>query len=327
VRALAPPVARAVVAGAARAETPPVEPVARERKSRMAHALARGTFVVTVELVPPRGYRTDQVVERARQLKIQGIDMVNVPDGPGGSARMSAVAVAVLVQQQAGLEPILHYACRDRNLLGMQSDLLGAHAMGIRNLLIITGDPPKIGDYPDATAVFDVDSIGLTNVVTRLNHGLDIGGQPIGEVTAFHVGVALNHAAPSLDEEVRRFEYKVDAGAEFAITQPVYDVAQFSGFLERIAHVRIPILAGLTPFESVRHAEFMANEVPGVYVPERLLDRMREADGRGAAADEGLAIAREIATDLRGLVQGLQIGVAPAMVGRALELAAAAASG
>jgi homocysteine S-methyltransferase len=237
---------------------------------------------------------------------------------------MSALAVAVLIQQQVGLEPILHYACRDRNLLGMQSDLLGAHAMGMRNLLLVTGDPPKLGDYPDATAVFDVDSIGLTNVVTRLNHGFDIGGQPIGLATAFHVGVALNHAAPSLDEEVRRFEYKVQAGAEFAITQPVYDVPQFEAFLARIAHVRIPILAGLTPFESVRHAEFMANEVPGVYVPERLLDRMRAADERGAAAEEGLAIAHEIATELRGLVQGLQIGVAPTMVAHAMELVAAA---
>jgi homocysteine S-methyltransferase len=325
VRALTPPAARLrTVTGPAVATE--VTPVARAEKSRLAHALARGTFAVSVELAPPRGYRTDEIVARARQLKILGIDVVNVPDGPGGSARMSALAVAVLVQQQAGLEPILHYACRDRNLLGMQSDLLGAHAMGIRNVLIITGDPPKLGSYPDATAVFDVDSIGLTNVVTRLNHGLDIGGQAIGHPTAFHIGVAVNHAPLNLDDEIRRFNYKVEAGAEFAITQPVYDVAHFERFLERIRNTRIPILAGLTPFESVRHAEFMANEVPGVSVPEGLLDRLREAEARGGAAAEGLAIAHEIAGRLRGLVQGLQITVSPAAAPQVLELVAAASS-
>jgi homocysteine S-methyltransferase len=179
--------------------------------------------------------------------------------------------------------------------------------MGVRNLLIITGDPPKAGDYPDATAVFDVDSIGLTNVVSRLNSGLDIGGQAIGAPTAFHIGVALNPAAPNLDEEIRRFEYKVEAGAEFAITQPVYDVPAFEQVLKRIEHVRIPIVAGLAPFESLRHAEFMANEVPGVFVPEAILQRMRQAEASGRAAVEGIAIAREVAGALRGLVQGLQI--------------------
>jgi homocysteine S-methyltransferase len=275
-----------------------------------------------VELVPPRGYRTEDVVARARQLKIHGVDLVNVPDGPGASARMSAVAVAVLVLQQSGLEPILHYACRDRNLLGMQSDLLGAHAMGIRNVLLITGDPPKIGDYPDATAVFDVDSIGLTNVVARLNQGFDIGGQPIGQATGFHIGVALNHAAPDLDHEIRRFNYKLEAGAEFAITQPVYDVDLFERFLARIPRERIPIIAGLAPLDSVRHAEFMANEVPGVFVPDAVLERIRTAEAKGNAAAEGLAIAHEIATRLRGLVHGLQVSVSPAAVPQVLELVA-----
>ncbi len=326
VRALAPPGSRAVATAPKSAPAVAVVPVERAEKSRMANALARGTFVVSVELVPPRGYRTDDVVAQARALKIHGIDLVNVPDGPLASARMSALAVSVLVQQQCGLEPILHYACRDRNLLGMQSDLLGAHAMGIRNVLLITGDPPKVGDYPDATAVFDVDSIGLTNVVTRLNQGLDIGGQPIGQATSFHIGVALNPAAPNLDDEIRRFNYKLEAGAEFAITQPVYDVAQVERVLARIPRQQIPILAGLTPFESVRHAEFLANEVPGVYVPDALLDRMRAAEGAGRAAAEGLKIAREIAARLRGMVQGLQISVAPAAVPDVLELVTAASS-
>ncbi len=216
----------------------------------------------------------------------------------------------MIVQQQVGIEAVLHYACRDRTLLGMQSDLLGAHSMGIRNVLLITGDPPHAGDYPDATAVFDVDSIGLTNVVTRLNHGLDIGGQPIGAPTAFHIGVAANPGAPNLEEEVRRFEYKVKAGAEFAITQPVFDVRALVEFLERIAHVRVPVLAAVTPLESLRHAEFLANEVPGLRVPERVVERMRVAEADGRASAEGMAIACEIATDVHPHVQGVQISTA-----------------
>jgi homocysteine S-methyltransferase len=274
--------------------------------------------MVSVELVPPRGYRTEELLEQARQLRIHGVDLVNVPDGPRASARMSALAAALLVQQQAGIETILHYACRDRNLLGMQSDLLGAHSMGVRNVLIITGDPPKIGDYPDATAVFDVDSIGLTNVVARLNRGLDIGGQPIGQPTAFHIGVAANPGALNLDEEVRRFQYKVEAGAEFAITQPVFDVQEFSAFLGRIGGARIPILVGITPLESLRHAEFMANEVPGVRVPEAIVNRMRRAETDGRAAAEGIVIAREIAAGIRPLVQGIQISTAAGAIASAL---------
>jgi len=309
VRGLTPP-ATASVSVQGRAEARPAElatPVARAEKSRMANALARGTFTVSVELLPPRGYEANGLVEQARQLRIHGLDLVNIPDGPRASARMSALAAALLVQQQAGIETILHYACRDRNLLGMQSDLLGAHSMGVRNLLVITGDPTTVGDYPDATAVFDVDSIGLTNVVSRLNRGLDIGGQPIGQPTAFHIGVAANPGALNLDEEVRRFEYKVQAGAEFAITQPVFDPAELAEFLRRIEHVRIPIVAGIMPLDSLRHAEYMANEVPGVRVPQSVIERMRAADSAGTAAAEGLSIAREVAAAVRPSVQGIQI--------------------
>jgi methionine synthase / methylenetetrahydrofolate reductase(NADPH) len=325
VRALAPPAARATArGGAAVAPAPEVRPVARHEKSRMGNSLGRGAFVVTVQLDPPRGFRADEMVEQARHLRIHGVDLVNIPDGPRASGRMSALAAAVLVQQQAGIEPILHYTCRDRNLLGMQSDLLGAHSMGIRNLLVITGDPPQVGDYPDATAVFDVDSIGLTNVVQRLNRGLDIGGQSIGNPTAFLIGVAVNQGAPNLDEEIRRFDYKVEAGAEFAITQPIFDAVEFSRFLERIAHARLPVLAGITPLESLRHAEFMANEVPGVRVPETVLDRMRRADAAGRAADEGLTIAREVAAEVRPHVQGLQISAAGGSIEPILALLEAA---
>src|SRR5712691_10641093 len=254
-------------------------PIAREHKSRLAHAMAKGTFVVAVELLPPRGYRADDVIERARQLKIQGVDAVNIPDGLRGGARVSALSLAVLIEQQAGIETLLHYSCRDRNLLGIQSDLLGAHAMGLRNLMLITGDPGRIGDYPDATAVFDVDSIGLTNLVSRLNHGCDVGGQAIGAPTGFHIGVSVNPAASNMDQELRRFEYKVEAGAEFVVTRPIFDLRGFERFLKRIETAQLPIVAGVFPFESARNAEFMVNEVPGVQVPYSLLDRMLRADG------------------------------------------------
>jgi homocysteine S-methyltransferase len=294
--------------------------VALIEKSRLANALARKQFVVSVELVPPRGHDARSLVDEARQLRIHGVDFVNIPDGPRASARMSALAASLVVQQQAGLETILHYACRDRNLLGMQSDLLGAHSMGVRNLLIVTGDPTQVGDYPDATAVFDVDSIGLTNVVSRLNRGLDIGGQAIGSPTAFHIGVAVNPGAIDLDEEIRRFAYKVEAGAEFAVTQPVFDARAFAAFLKRIDDHRIPVLASITPLEDVRHAEFMANEVPGVRVPDAVLERMRRAEAAGRAADEGLAIARETAAEIRPLVQGFQISASAEAVEAALAV-------
>ncbi|HYM22587.1 MAG TPA: bifunctional homocysteine S-methyltransferase/methylenetetrahydrofolate reductase [Vicinamibacterales bacterium] len=295
-------------------------PVPRAQKSRLAHALAEGTLVAGVELLPSRGFQVDQAIARAKQLKASGVDFVNIPDGPRAGARLSALSLAVLVEQQAGIETLLHYACRDRNLLGIQSDLLGAHAMGLRNLMLITGDPGRIGDYPDATAVFDVDSIGLTNVVSRLNHGCDVGGQAIGIPTGFHIGVSINPAATNLDQELRRFAYKVEAGAEFVLTRPIFDVAAFEALLPRIADAKLPVIAGLFPFESARNAEFMANEVPGVHVPDALLERMRAADGPDAAAREGIAIAREIGTALRKAVQGVQISTQSGDVTAALAV-------
>ena len=207
---------------------------ARAEVAPGARRLRAATFVLGVELLPPRGFESEPAIQRARELKRYGVDVVNIPDGLRSGARLSALALALLVEQQAGIETVLHYACRDRNLLGIQSDLLGAHAIGLRNLLLITGDPGRVGDYPDATAVFDVDSIGLTNLVTRLNHGGDIGGQPIGAPTAFHIGVSVNPAASNMDEEFRRFDYKVEAGAEFVVTRPVFDLRGFERFLKRI---------------------------------------------------------------------------------------------
>jgi homocysteine S-methyltransferase len=331
VKALAPSVARAAAAqrpalpapSAAASPVVSVEPleqpvVPREEKSQLARALVEGRFARAVGLLPPKGHVCQDTIERARSLKIRGVDVVNIPDARG--ARMSALALSVLVQQKAGIETVLQYSCRDRNLLGMQSDLLGAHAMGVRNVLIITGDARSVGDYPDATAVFDVDSIGLTNVVARLNRGLDIGGQPLGRPTAFHIGVMVNPGAENPDAELRRFEYKVEAGAEFAITKPIFDVAGFERFMTRIEGFRIPVLAGLWPFESVLNAEFMANEVPGVQVPDALLERMHRAECADAAAAEGVAIARDVGRALKGLVQGLHVSAPSGQIEAALEV-------
>jgi len=287
-------------------DLPTVSLVPRAEKSQLGAALAAGRFATVIQLLPPKGHVGDDLVDQARALKIRGIDVISIPDGPRGP-RMSALSLAVLVQQRAGIETVLQYSCRDRNLLGMQSDLLGAHAMGVRNLVVVTGHARMVGDYPDATGVFDVDSVGLTNVISRLNRGLDIGGQAIGAPTGFHVGVMINPGAENLDSEVRRFEYKVEAGAEFVITRPVFDPATFERLHKRIAPAGIPILAGLWPFESVLNAEFMANEVPGVLVPEAVLERMRTAEEGAAATAQGIAIARETLLAIQGMVQGVHV--------------------
>jgi homocysteine S-methyltransferase len=303
------------VADAPHAQTP----VPRAAKSRLASALAGGEFVIGVELAPPRGLACAEAIDGAKSLAGRRVDVVTILDGPRTGARMSALSLAVLVQQQAGVETVLQYSCRDKNLLGIQSDLLGAYAMGLRNLLGITGDVRTLGDIPDATAVFDVDSIGLTNVLTRLNHGLDVGGQPIGAPTAFHVGVMVNPAADDIDAELRRFEYKVEAGAEYAVTRPVFDPGAMERFVERISQFHIPIVAGLWPFESALNAEFMANEVPGVTVPDALLQRMKQTADEEAAVAEGIAIAQELAAELRHLVQGLHISAPSGRLNLALR--------
>jgi len=315
VRLLSPGQARVgvatVVSAAAVAEHPSAAaPVPRAHKSRLAHELARGAFVVLAQLEPPRGHDCASLIDRARTLKIRGVDAINIPDSPRVRATTSALATATLVEQRAGVETLLHYTCRDRNLLGMQSDLLGAHAMGLRNLLVTTGDPPIIGDYPQATGVFDVDSIGLANVVARLNRGLDVGGASVGAPTSFHLGVAVNPTALDLDLEVKRFAYKAEAGAEFAVTQAIFDVDALRAFLGRIGSLSVPIIAGIWVFESLTDAEYMANEVPGVRVPVGLVERMRLADEQGRAPAEGVAIARELVAAVRPSVSGVQIGTA-----------------
>src|SRR5579864_8103153 len=277
-----------------------------EKRSALGSKLAHGEFVTMVEIVPPKGTDISKEVEGARFLKSVGVDAVNIPDSPRASARMSNQALSLLIQREVGIEAILHYTCRDRNVLCIQSDLLGAAAVGIRNLICITGDPPKMGNYPDATAVFDVDAIGLVNIVHNLNRGLDIGSNPIGTGTGFVIGVGANPGLTDMDEEIRRFEFKVEAGAEYAVTQPVFDLRLLENFLRRIEHCRIPVIAGIWPLISVRNAEFMKNELR-VSVPDAIIDRMSRAASADTARAEGVAIAREMLLAVRGLVQGAQI--------------------
>jgi homocysteine S-methyltransferase len=277
-----------------------------EKRSPVGGKLARGEFVTMVEIVPPKGIDARKEIEAARFVKSVGVDAVNIPDSPRASARMSNQALSILIEREVGIESILHYTCRDRNVLGIQSDLLGAAAVGVRNLLCITGDPPKMGNYPDATAVFDVDAIGLVNIVHSLNRGMDLGGNPIGAGTGFVIGVGANPGLTDLDEEVRRFEFKVEAGAEYVVTQPVFDLRLLENFLRRIEHCRIPVVAGIWPLTSVRNAEFMKNELR-VSVPDSILDRMARAQTPEAARSEGVAIAREMLIAVRQTVQGAQI--------------------
>jgi len=285
----------------------PVEPPPLQERSQLGRKIAEGEFVVMVEVVPPKGAGAAKEIQGCRYLHSVGVvDAVNIPDSPRASARLSNQALCLMVAQQVGIEPVLHYTCRDRNVLGIQSDLLGASALGIRNLICITGDPPKMGDYPDATAVFDVDAIGLVNIVHNLNHALDIGSNPIGTGTKFVIGVGANPGVPNIDEEIRRFEYKVQAGAEFAVTQPVFDLRLIEDFLRRIEHCRIPVIAGIWPLVSVRNAEFMKNELR-VSVPDEVIARMARATTAEAARDEGIAIARDMLSAVRDMVQGAQI--------------------
>ncbi len=322
IRSFQPPRRRLISISIPAEKKKEIKVVPQREKSRLARKLEAGKFVTSVEVLPPRGIDPSAALAAASRLKRAGVDCVNIPDGPRASARMSSMALAVILTSQARSEVILHYTCRDRNLLGMQSDLLGLYAQGVRNLLIITGDPPKLGDYPDATAVFDVDSIGLTNVVSSLNRGLDIGGKPLDRPTGFFIGVGANPGAINAEYEISRFEWKVDAGAEFAITQPVFDVRILETFLKRIAHCRIPILAGVYPLSSLRNAEFMNYEVPGCSVPEKVMERMRRAQEGGPerARQEGVAIAKEILKDIQGLVQGVQVSPPLGRVELALQV-------
>jgi methionine synthase / methylenetetrahydrofolate reductase(NADPH) len=284
-------------------ETPPM-PLGQ--RSRIGSLIEQGSFVTLVEIVPPKGINCSKEIEGAQLLAQLGVHAINVPDSPRASARMSAQSLSIQIQQHTGIETILHYTCRDRNVLSIQSDLLGASSIGLRNILCLTGDPPKLGNYPDATAVFDVDAIGLVNIVRRLNHGLDIGANSIGASTNFTIGVAANPGVPDIEHELRRFYYKVEAGAEYAITQPVFDLRLLEEFLNRIEGHRIPVIAGIWPLTSLRNAEFMKNDLR-VSMPEEIMLRMAQANTPDAARKEGILIAQEMLEAVRPMVQGVQV--------------------
>lgn len=284
-------------------ETPPAPLIERSGLGSLIH---NGTFVTMVEIVPPRGINCEKEIAGAASLAALGVHIINVPDSPRASARMSAQSLCIQLRQKVGIETLLHYTCRDRNVLSIQSDLLGASSIGLKNILCLTGDPPKLGNYPDATAVFDVDAIGLVNIVNRLNHGLDIGGNPIGESTGFTIGCAANPGVPDIENEIRRFAYKVEAGAEYAITQPVFDLTVLESFLKRIESFRIPVIAGIWPLASLRNAEFMKNDLR-VSVPDSIFLRMQRASTPEKARAEGIRIAQEMLLTAMPMVQGVQV--------------------
>jgi methionine synthase I (cobalamin-dependent)/5,10-methylenetetrahydrofolate reductase len=301
-----------------------VDPAPLRERSGLGQKLDRGQWIRTVEVVPPKGWNPAQLIEQCRDLQAAGVDAVNVLDSARAQSRMGVIPAALIIQREVGLETVFHYTCRDRNMLGMLSDLLGAAAGGLRNVLIVTGDPPAMGPYPDSTAVFDIDSIGLTNLLHRLNQGLDPGSNSIGEPTRYVVGVALNQGAEA-ERELERFAWKVEAGADFAVTQPVFDPERLERFLQR-ARSPIPVIAGIWPLTSLRNAEFLANEVPGVEVPPPIIDRMRKAQEHGSAAarEEGVAIAAEMIGKVRRLVQGVQVTAVAGRIEGAIQTLRAA---
>jgi homocysteine S-methyltransferase len=298
--------ARVQSTGAAPAINTETPPAPLRERSRIGSLIADGTFVTLVEIVTPKGIDCTKEIEGARLLAGLGVHAINVPDSPRASARMSAQSLCIQIQQHTNIETVLHYTCRDRNILSIQSDLLGASSIGLHNILCLTGDPPKLGNYPDATAVFDVDSIGLVNIVRRLNHGLDIGANAIGAGTNFTIGVAANPGVPDIQNEIRRFAYKVEAGGEYAITQPVFDLKLLESFLRRIEGFRIPVIAGIWPLTSLRNAEFMKNDLR-VSMPEEIMLRMAQCTTPDSARREGVLIAQEMLEAVRPMVQGVQV--------------------
>lgn len=294
--------------------------IANQANSLWAQRLRNKEFTICLELLPPKGLDTSKMIERAAYCKEKGIHAINIPDGPRASARMSAMASACIIERDVGIETIVHYVCRDRNLLGIQSDLIGAAGLGLKNILCITGDPPKLGSYPNATAVFDVDAIGLVNICSRLNSGHDLGGSNLGGATSFSIGVGLNPVTPDPSLEFKRFRYKVEAGAAWAITQPVFDQEALFRCLDEVEKFGVPIIAGIWPFSSLRNAEFMANEVPGVTVPRSFIERMGKYSSAEDQANVGIEIAQELVSAIKPRVQGLQISAPLGRVDFALRI-------
>ncbi len=303
------------------------EPVPVAEKSKLSAKMLSGQQVVLVEMVPPRSTDITKPLEGARLLQEHRVDAINIPDGPRATARMTGLALAVLLQNQVDIETVLHYTCRDRNLLGMQSDLLGATAMGIRNILAITGDPPMIGDYPQATAVFDIDSIGLVHLINNLNHGIDVGEKRIGDPTSFFAGVGVDPNSVNPENELHRLQLKKEAGAEYIITQPVFDVDSLEKFLEKADLGSLSLIAGIWPLVSLRNAEFMKNEVPGVYVPDEVINRIAKYETKDDQLKAGIEIAQGMIDRVAGFVQGIQVSAPFGRYNLAVEVAGAMLKG
>jgi methionine synthase I (cobalamin-dependent)/5,10-methylenetetrahydrofolate reductase len=299
--------ARFVAVTVEKPKTAEVRETPLAEKSKFAAKLASGQKVTTIEITPPKGLDIDPILEKAKFCADMGIDAINIPDGPRASSRLSPMVTAVKIQQAANIESILHFCCRDRNLIGMQSDILGAYAIGLRNMLVITGDPPKMGDYPQATGVFDMDSITLTGVIRNLNRGIDLGGNQFSPPTSLAIGVGANPVATDIKREIDKYHQKVIAGAEFAITQPVFDADTLFRFLDSTRQCKIPVIAGIWPFTSLKNAEFMANEVPGVVVPPKLLERMSAAKTQQQGKTIGVEIARELIEKISDRVAGFAV--------------------
>ncbi len=285
---------------------PGVVVTATADKSPLGQKLKR-EFVVSVEVNPPAGLSLDKALAGAAKLRDAGVDVINVADGARASARMGNLALCLRVQQELKMQALMHVTTRDRNLLGLVAHLLAAHELDVRNLVVITGDPPKMGDFPDATAVYDLDSVGLLRLINGLNHGLDPGGKPLGAVTSFLCATGAEPAAKDYERELRRLRAKVEAGAELVMTQPVYDIDILDRFLTDVAHLKVPVLVGLLPLASYKNAEFLHNEVPGMSVPEPIRERMRKAGIGDAARTTGLEIAREMLIAVKDRVDGAYI--------------------
>ncbi len=262
-------------------------------------------FLVSVEIDPPKGTNPEKIIQVAEKLKKKGIDAVNIADSPMAKVRMGCLSLAYLLREKTGIDVILHLTCRDRNLMGLQSDLIGAHALGIRNILAITGDPPSLGDYPHMTAVYDVDSIGLVKIIQKLNMGTDWAGNSIGSPTSFFAGVGVDPNAEDWDRELDRLREKEKAGANFIFTQPLYDLETLERFFRRIEGIKLPIIIGLLPLQSTRHTEFLHNEVPGIRIPDKIRERMKQAGERGA--QEGVQICKELLKEAKSLVSGVYL--------------------
>ncbi len=285
-----------------------LEPVPIETRSKLGAKLASGEWITSTEITPPMGFDLSGILKKAQVCKDAGVDMINIPDGPRASSRMSALVTAIRIKQEVGIEPFLHVCCRDRNLIGLQSDLLGCAAADINNILFITGDPPKLGNYPFATAVFDADAIGITQIQQRLNCGLDLGGQSLPQQTKCVIGVGADPNAIEVQRELSRFREKVEAGAEVVITQPVFDPEALMRFIDNVgAEYRIPFIAGIWPLASYRNAVFMKNEVPGVIVPDWIMEKMESYEQKEDQRKAGIEIARNSLEKVRSYLNGVQV--------------------